>query len=205
MISQAEKEDKARIQREKIRKLESPVPFVLMLRNFIFGKVRPDFMTRLTFYANVAICLTFLIWSSFSYFAVISKDWIWEQKGIAVTTIIEQRGSELGFSEGVFMSRLEFASFASIVCWIIFFFGLVLLYRRKTLFTYFTLVPITIYLILNGLYLGFTYFIEDITLFDKLLLLISVVSLIIQAFLIRSGASDGAMNFFGVAQDEDDA
>ncbi len=204
MITDAEREEKERIKREKIRKFESPLPFVILLRNFIFGKKKPDIFTRITFYANVGICLIFTIWSGFSYFAVVSKDWIWQEKGIAVTSIIERRGAQLGFSEGVFMTRLEFANFASILCWLLFFVGLVLLYRKKKMFAYFTLIPIAIYLILNGLYLGFTYFMEDITLFDKILLLVSALSLVMMSFMIKSEREEGSMNFFGVNQDEDD-
>lgn len=201
MMTEAEKEEKERLKREKIRKFESPIPFVIILRNWIFGKKRPDIFTRLTFYTNLFIWFVFLIWSGFGYFAVVSRDWIWQQKGIPVTTIIEQRGIQLGFTDGTFLGKLEFAYLISFLCWGVFFVGLVLLYRKKKLFTYFTLFPIGIYLILNGLYLSFDHFLEDITWFDKILLLVSVVSLIIMAFMIKSERDGGSMNFFGVDQD----
>lgn len=203
MITDAEREEKERLKKEKLRKLESPIPFVIILRNWIFGKKRPDIYTRLTFLANLIIWLLFLIWSGFSYFAVTSRQWIWENKGIGVTWIIEKRGKELGFGEGEFLARLETANLMAIICWIVFFVGLVFLYRKKRLFVYFTFVPLMAYIGLNSLYLGFTYFIEDITLFDKVLLLISVVSLSISAYLIRGERDGGSMNFFGVSPDED--
>lgn len=205
MITDAEKEDKDRLKRERIRKLESPLPFVIIIRNWIFGKQRPDILTRMTFLANLIIWLLFLVWSSFSYFAVNSRQWIWDQKGLAVTWIIERRGEQLGYKEGEFLARLEFTSFMALFCWLLFFVGLVLLYRKKKIFVFFTLIPLLIYIALNSLYLGFTYFVEDITLFDKVLFLVSGLSLLIAAFMIRGGRdhSDSTSNFFGISKDED--
>lgn len=203
MITNAEREEKDRAKRERLRKLESPIPFVVILRNWIFGKRRPDVLTRLTFMANVVIFLLFLIWSGFSYFAVNSRQWIWEQKGLAVTWIIERRGKQLGFDEGVFLERLEFTSLMALLCWLVFFVGLVFLYRKKRVFIYLTIIPLLLYVVLNSMYLGFTYFIEDVTLFDKVLLLISALSLLISAFMIRGGRDKESTNFFGVSQDED--
>jgi hypothetical protein len=204
MITNAEREEKDRAKREKLRKLESPIPFVVILRNWIFGKRKPDVLTRLTFTANTVICLLFLIWSGFSYFAVNSRQWIWEQKGLAVTWIIERRGKQLGFDEGVFLERLEFTSLMALFCWMVFFVGLVLLYRKKRMFIYFTIIPLLVYIVMNSMYLGFSYFTEDVTLFDKVLLLISVLSLLITAYMIRGNRDNKeSTNFFGVTQDED--
>jgi hypothetical protein len=203
MITDAEREDIALRKKERLRKLESPIPFVIILRNWIFGKKRPDIYTRLTFLTNLVIWLLFLIWSSFSYFAVASREWIWQQKGIAVTWIIERRGGQLGFEEGVFLNRLEWANLIGLCCWILFFIGLIFLYRKKRVFIYFTLIPLLAYIGINSLYLSFTYFVEDITLFDKILLLISLVSLTISAYFIRGERDGSPVNFFGVTPDED--
>jgi len=204
MITDAEKEEKDRRKKEQIRKLESPIPFVVIIRNWIFGKRKPDIYTRFTFVTNVVIWLLFLIWSGFSYFAVNSREWILQQKGIGVKTIIEGRGKELGFEQGVFLERMETASLIAIICWLAFFVGLILLYRKKRIFVYFSLIPLLVYIGLNSLYLGFDYFIEDITLFDKILLLISLVSISISAYMMRNGGSENTgSNFFGVPKDED--
>jgi hypothetical protein len=204
MITDAEKEEKERRKKEQIRKLESPIPFVVIIRNWIFGKRKPDVYTRLTFITNLVIWLLFLIWSGFSYFAVNSREFILQQKGIGVKTIIDARGKELGYDPGVFLERMETASMIAIICWLAFFVGLVLLYRKKRIFVYFALIPLLAYIGLNSLYLGFDYFIEDTTLFDKVLLLISLVSLSISAHMMRNGGSENAgSNFFGVPTDED--
>lgn len=204
MRTEAEREEKERLKREKMRKLESPIPFVIVFRNWIFGKKRPDIYTRLTFFANLIIWFMFIVWSAFSYFAVVSREWIQQHKGIHVESIIAKRGAALGFSPGEFLSKLELTNFVSLICWVIFFVGLILLYRKKKIFAYFTLFPIAVYLILNGLYLGFDYFLEDITLFDKILILISATSLIVMSFLIRSERDQGSMNFFGVQDSGDE-
>ncbi|XOV68380.1 MAG: hypothetical protein ACFHU9_04230 [Fluviicola sp.] len=204
MMTEAEREEKERVKREKMRKLESPLPFVIILRNWIFGKKRPDIFTRLTFIANLVIWILFLVWSGFSYFAVNSRDWILNQKGINVTNIINNRGRDLGFEQGVFLERMETESLLAIICWSVFFVGLVLLYRKKRIFVYFALIPLLAYIGLNSLYLGLDYFVQDVTLFDKILLLISLVSLSISAFMMRNGGSENAgSNFFGIATDED--
>lgn len=202
-MTEAEREEKERLKRERLRKLESPIPFVIILRNWIFGKKRPDTFTRITFLANLIIWLLFLIWSGFSYFAVTSREWIWEQKHLAVTWIIHQRGKELGFADDVFLERLEFSNLAAIICWTVFFVGLVFLYRKKKFFIYFTMIPLLAYIALNSLYLSFSYFIDDITLFDKILLLVSLLSLLISWFMMRSGSEDAGSSFFGVTAEED--
>lgn len=204
MMTDAEREDKERIKREKMRKLESPLPFVLVIRNWIIGKNRPDLYTRLVFYTNLVIWFIFTIWSGFSYFALVSRDWVRQHKGINVENMIEARGKELGFESGTFLQRLEFSNFVALLCWSLFFLGLVLLYRKKKVFIYFTLPALAVYVVMNVFYLGFSYFLEDTTLFDKILLLISALSLIAISFMIRGESKGVSANFFGLAQDEDD-
>lgn len=201
MITDAEREEKERIKREKIRKFESPIPFVILFRNWIFGKQRPDMYTLLTFFANLVIWFFFLIWTGFSYFTIISREWIWEQKGIAVTSIVDKRGIALGFEPDVFIARLEFTNLIGIVCWCVFFIGLVFLYRKRKIFIYLTLIPMSIYLLLNLFYLGMTYFLHDVTMFDKVLLLIAATSLLVHSVLMKNERNGGSIGFFGEAMD----
>lgn len=203
-MTDAEREEKERIKREKIRKFESPIPFVILLRNFIFGKKKPDIYTRITFYIGIVLGLVFLIWTGISYFAIISKDWIWQNKGIPVESIINRRGKELEFVDGDFISRLETVNAIAIICWLIFFAGLVLLYRKKKLFIYFTLIPILFYVFMNTVYMSFSYFIQDTTMFDKIALLILVVSLLVHAYLMKNEREGGSISFFGESQAEID-
>lgn len=203
-MTEAEREDKERVKREKIRKFESPIPFVIIFRNWIFGKKKPDIYTRITFFINLTIWATFITWSGISYFALISKQWIWQQKGIPVKWIIERRGKELGFEPGVFVDRLESMNLMALFCWLTFFIGLVFLYRKKRRFTYFTFIPLLIFIVLNMFYMGFTYFIEDTTSFDKIALLIMALSLGLHSFLMNNERKGGSISFFGEVPDEED-
>jgi hypothetical protein len=202
-MTEAEKEEKERIKREKIRKFESPIPFVIILRNLIFGKRKPDVYTRITFYIGVVLSFVFLIWNGITYFALISADWIWKNKGVNVQGIIERRAQELDFTAEDFIGRLEFASFTSVILWLVFFCGLVLLYRKKKLFIYFTLIPLALYIMISTLYLSFTYFMEDTTMFDKIALLILGLSLIFHSYLMTNERNGGSISFFGEDQEDD--
>ncbi|MFT6244931.1 MAG: hypothetical protein ACJAXI_001700 [Crocinitomicaceae bacterium] len=204
-MTEAEIEEKERIKREKIRKFESPLPFVLILRNLIFGKKRPDMYTRIAFFVGTIISLTFLLWSIITYYTLVSRDWISSQKGIPVQSIIENRGLELEFESGDFLNRLQVASAISIILWIVFFAGLVLLYRKKKLFIYFTMVPLALYLGMSIFYLSFTYFAQDTTMFDKIALLVLGLILIMHSYLMGNERKGESISFFGKSQEEDDS
>ena len=202
-MTEAEKEEKERIKREKIRKFESPIPFVLILRNLIFGKTKPDIYTRITFYTGLVLSVVFLLWNSITYFALISSDWIYSNKEVNVKGIIERRAVELDFTAADFLGRLQFFSFFSIILWATFFVGLVLLYRKSKLFIYFTVAPLLLYVLISIFYLSFTYFMEDTTLFDKIALLVLGLSLIVHSNLMKNERDGGSISFFGEDQSDD--
>ena len=204
-MTDAEKEEKERIKREKIRKFESPIPFVLILRNLIFGKKKPDIYTRIAFFVGTFISLIFLLWNAITYYALVSGDWISSQKGIPVKKIIEERGLQLEFESGDFLNRLQVASALSIVLWIVFFAGLVLLYRKKKIFIYLTMVPLVLYLGLSIFYLSFSYFAQDTTMFDKIALLVLALILIVHSYLMSNERKGGSISFFGENQLENDS
>ena len=120
-MTKEEELEKERIKREKIRKFESPIPFVILLRNLIFGKAKPDIYTRIVFYISSAIGLMFLLWNCISYFSLVSREWIFNNKGIDIESIIERRGIELGFEGADFINRLQTVSAIAIICWCFFF------------------------------------------------------------------------------------
>lgn len=196
-MTEAEREEKERIKREKIRKFESPIPFVIILRNLIFGKTKPDIYTRITFFMGVILWLMFLLWSAISYFALVSRQWIFNNKGIDVQSIIGRRGKDLGFTATDFVDRLQTVNGIAIICWVFFFIGLVLLYRKKRIFIYFTLVPLLMYLFMNTIYLSFSYFMQDTTMFDKIAILVLVLSMAVHAYLMKNEREGGSISFFG--------
>lgn len=186
-------------------KFQSPLPFIIQFRNLIFGKVKPDTFTTVTFIINLIICCTFFLWSLISYFSISLKDFIEAQKGISVEEIIANRGSELGFESGEFLSHLLTFHAISMICWMIVFVGIVLLYRKKINFIYFIIAPILFYVGMSIFYISYTYFIEDTTTYDKIALLVIVAGSIVHYFLMRNESNGGSINFFGAIEDEEEA
>lgn len=185
------------VKRVKVTNFQSPVPTIIKIRNLIYGKRKPDIYTRITYYINLVIWITFLLWNVISYFTITSRNLIKSQKGISVEKIIEHRGAELGFEPGEFLTRLTTFHAISILCWTLVFFGLVLLYRKKKQFVYFTLIPVLFFIGMNIFFLSFTYFSEDTTMFDKITLLIFVVSCFMHAYLMNNERNGGSIGFFG--------
>ena len=181
----------------KTTKYQSPLPFIIKLRNFIFGNNRPDLFTQVTFYLNTIIWITFISWSVISYLAIASRNLILSHKGIPVEKIIETRGLALGYGDNEFISRLNTFHGIAIICWVVVFIGLVMLYRKKKSFIYPIILSTLFYIGMSIFYLGFNYFIEDTTTYDKIALLVLIMSSIIQYFQLKSEKQNGRINFFG--------
>lgn len=186
-------------------KFQSPLPFIIQFRNLIFGKEKPDTFTKVTFYMNLVICTSFFVWNIISYFSVSMKDFIEAQKEISVTEIITNRGIELGFEDGEFLSRLLTFYAVSTICWGIIFIGIVLLYRKKIQFIYFIIIPLIFYVGMSVFYISYSYFIEDTTMYDKIALLVIAAGSIVHFFLMRNEINGGTINFFGAIEDEEEA
>lgn len=185
-------------------KFQSPLPFIIQFRNLIFGKEKPDTFTSVTFVINIIISTTFFLWNIISYFSISMKDFIEAQKGISVEEIITMRGGELGFENGEFLNRLLTFHAISIICWIIVFVGIVLLYRKLIQFVYFIVLPILFYIGMSIFYISYTYFIEDTTTYDKIALLVVVAGSILHFFLMKNESRGGSINFFGAIEDEEE-
>lgn len=185
--------------KEKIKptKFNSPVPILRQLRNLVFGHLIPDFYTQLTFYMNTVLWTTFIIWDILGYFTLTSREFILQQKWVPIDKIIANRGSELGYEGDEFFNRLTTFHGIAIICWLIVFFGLILLYRKNKRFIFFTVGGIVFYLGMMIFYLGWGYFIYDTTTFDKIALLIMLTSIGLRHYLMRRDNIDGGVGFFG--------
>ncbi|MDG1332428.1 MAG: hypothetical protein P8P74_08860 [Crocinitomicaceae bacterium] len=188
---------------EKKTKFQSPKPILVRIRNIVFGKRKPDIFTRVTFYINTVLWLSFMLWNVIGYFAISSRKMISEMKNIEVEEIIAARGVELGFEPGDFITRLTVVYGVGILCWAAVFFGLILLYRKRKQFIYFVLGGVLFYVGLNIFYLSFQFFREDTTSFDKISLLVIALSTIIHSFLMNNERHGGSISFFGEADEED--
>ena len=182
---------------QKTTKFQSPIPVLIRLRNVIFGRVKPDIYTRVTFYINLFFWLTFILWNFLGYFAIASRNLIFQMKKIPVEQIIQERGVELGFEPNDFVTRLLVVHGVGILCWTAVFFGLVLLYRKRRQFIYFVAGGTLFYLGMNVFYMSYKYYKEDTTGFDKLGLLIILASCTLHAVLMRNERLGGSIGFFG--------
>lgn len=188
----------------KETKFKSPVPILKRIRNFLLGKERPDIYTRITFWIALIISLVFLLWNVLGYVAVSSQDWILSEKGIDIGKIIDQRGEQLGFASGEFSSRLSTFYSISAICWIVLISGLFLLYRKRRTYIYMVFGAIAFFFGMIFFYIGFGYFVEDITFMDKVALLILLCFVVVHAFLIRNERQGRSISLFGEDEDEDD-
>lgn len=180
----------------------SPIPLWLKIRGLVLGEEKPDAYTQATFYMNLIIWIIFFFWSISSYFAIYFRDLILEQKGIPVELIIKARGEYLGFTEGDFLDRLLTFHSLGIVCWIVVFIGLVLLWRKNEKFVYFFFGGTLFYFFMILFYLNFQYYREDTTFFDKVCFLALNANTLMYYFLLKKEKKGGSLSFFG--EDEDD-
>lgn len=182
--------------------LDSPIPLLQKLRLLIFGEIKPDPYTQVTFYITFISWLIFFLWSLISYFAISFKAVIQEQKSIDVAAILKKRGEDLGFEPTDFLDRLLTFHLISIVCWLFVFVGIVLIWRKDKRFIYFFFGGTIFYLGMLLFYLNFAYYKADTTFFDKLLFIAMNLISLMYFFLLRKEENGGSLSFFG--EDEED-
>lgn len=177
-------------------KFQSPIPFIIQLRNLIFGTVKPGIYTRITFYVNLIGLFIFSFWSVMSYCTIIFRSMFLEHKNVDVAAIIAKRGEELGYSGDHFMNRLATFHGLSLFFWLSVFIGLIFMWRRKKIFAYFYFGGLICYFAMQLFYIGFTYYWYDNSSFDKIAFLIMVVNTVFYYFLTRGDRSDAEITFF---------
>lgn len=183
-------------QKDAVTKFQSPLPFILQLRDLIFGKRSPDTITKITFYLNLSIWFMFMLWTAVSSYAIGARDLIYRQKNVPIDYIIHKRGEELGYTGDDFVNRLSTYNLAGLILWALVFIGLVLLFRKMKVFIYFLLGSVVIYLLLTIFYLGWDYFMQDTTTFDKIALFTMIISVAVYYYLMKDKDYDEELNFF---------
>ncbi len=198
----SEEKSKQEIRQQLEEHLNSPLPILMRLKNLVFGEKAPDTYTRISFFFALIIWFIFFLWSILGVVVIQSRHWIKEEKKVDVTQLIEQRGQELGFDQFVFADRLETFHTASIICWLVVFVGLVMLYRKKIEFIYLFLAGCGIYLLLMWIMLGFSYWAKDTTTFDKVVFILMVLHTSIYYYFLKMEKSGNSINFFGIKEEE---
>ena len=180
----------------------SPYPMLTRLKEKVFGTEKPDNYTLVTFYLNFLFWIVFFIWSFASYLTISYRHLIFEQKKIPVELIIKARGEALGFESTDFLHRLLTFHAISLICWILVFIGLILIWKKNEKFGYFFFGGMILYAFMLIFYLNFDYFMEDTTTFDKIILLAMNANALMYFFLLRKEKKGGSLSFFG--EDEED-
>ncbi|MDG0974016.1 MAG: hypothetical protein P8O07_07640 [Crocinitomicaceae bacterium] len=162
---------KLRIDKEKLDKLspEDAIPLFIRIRRFILGKKKPDGFTRLIYTINFISWFLLMAWNLISFGVVQMSQLIYDNKGLSVKAILRRKGRELGFNGEHFLQAITDFYFLSIFVWIVILIGLVLLYRKSRFYTSFYFGGFMVHFTSMFLMIGFQYFLEDISLFDKIL------------------------------------
>ncbi len=183
--------------------LSKPSSWLVRVRNVIFGELRPDTYTKLTFFLAIVIWCIFFLWSILGNIAIRASEWIEKEKKIPVTELIEKRGLELGFEPHEFIGRLEAFHAVSIGLWIVVFVGLVLLWRKNFKFVFFFFGGTTVYLLFMWSTVGINYWWNDTTTFDKITFFIFNLQTAIYAYFLKHELKGERVNFFGVDEDDE--
>ena len=178
--------------------LDNPVSLLTQLKNRIFGKENPDTYTQVSFFIGLAIVITFLIWSILGYVVIDGREWIQAEKGLNVQNLIEKRGVELGFEANQFLHKLEMFYAFSIFIWLVILIGLILQWRKIFAFIYVITIAASLYLLYMWFGLGFEYWLDDTTLFDKISFFLLIGHSFLYAFFLKKELSGEEINFFGL-------
>lgn len=167
-----------KIDKEKLDKLspEDAIPLLLRIRRIILGKNKPDGFTRLVYTINFACWFLLMAWNFISYIVVQMSHMIYENKGLSVSAILRRKGREMGFDGEEFLQAITDYYFLTIFVWIIIFIGLALMYRKSRFYASFYFGGFIIHFTSMLLMIGFQYFLEHVSFFDKILYGIMLVT-----------------------------
>lgn len=148
-------------------KPEDALPVLKRWRNFILGIHHPDDFTRWVFFLTIFGWILLAVWNIIGYFVLISAPIIEKNKGFSVDKILIRNGQNLGFNGADFILIIRHYYFYSIFIWLLILIGIVLIYRKSIWYPLFFLGGFAVHFIYMFMQVGFQYFIEDISLFDK--------------------------------------
>jgi len=166
-------------------KPEDAIPLLVRIRTIILGKQKPDGFTRLMFSISLFSWFLLTMWNGISYFVLLTSEIIEENKGFSVNDVIIKNGQNLGFNGEEFLESITTFYFNSLFVWLFIFIGLALMYRKKRLYTFIVLGGLGVHFIYMFIILGFQYFIEDVSFFDKILYALLIMVTIIHSFLMN--------------------
>ena len=166
-------------------KPEDAIPLIVRIKKLILGEHKPDGFTRLMFSFSLFSWLLLAIWNAVSYFVLLTSDIIKENKGFYVNDVIIKNGHNLGFNGNEFLVSITTFYFNSLFIWLFILVGLILMYRKKQVYHFFVLGGLALNFTYMFIVLGFQYFIEDVSFFDKVLYAILTIVTVIHSFLMK--------------------
>lgn len=182
--------------------LSSPITLLTKLRRFIFGTENPDLYTKFSFFTALTGWAVFFLWSVLGTIAIRSREFIIDNKEVDIHKLLENRAVKLGYEAETFISRLETFYTLSVFLWIVVFAGLVLLWRKNFLFVWFFFGGTILYLICMWSMLGFGYFRNDTTLFDKVAIFVLIAHTAMYAYVLSQEIKGQPVRLFGLDAEE---
>lgn len=165
-------------------RFNSITPLILKLRDIIFGVQKPDLYTRIAAYINLLIWFIFFVWHIIGYTAISLRAMIFDEKNINVEELIFKRGEELWFKPYEFLNLLMKYHLVSLICWAVVFVGIAFMWRRKRIFAFFLLGSLAVYYAQLFFWMGWNYFMQDTTVFDKALMVVITLNSLLYFFLM---------------------
>lgn len=164
MLEELEKKSARRFD----RLLLSEKPLGIRFLNWILGPSAPGIYTKITFFIALLIWFIFILWNGISLIALKLGNFIFDKKSVDINALIQQRGNELGFEPSLLLDRLITYHSIAIICWGIVLVSLILLWRKNSKAVYFFFGGTIGYLFNMWFLLGFDYYLDDTTSFDKI-------------------------------------
>ena len=160
----------------------SPLPAILRLRNWIFGLKSPNFITRIGYYCLTLVGIVFSAWNILSFIALQMRFLVRANRNISISDFLSERAIELEIHPDYILPKLLTYFSISALCWGVFLFGLVLLWRQKKIFFWVGAGAFIFHVGMAIFYVGGLYFWVEISNFDKLMIFASIAALAFYRF-----------------------
>lgn len=185
-----QEESKAKVRQQKVRQLveehlNSPLALLIRLRKLVFGNKEPDMFTKIAFYIGLLTWVIFFFWHVLQFIVLKNSNWIEAIKQLPISELLNKRAQALGFESAVFIDRLLISYSISIISWSLFFVGLILMWRKQRIFSYFIFTALGVAMLSPIMLLGFSYWSNDISSFDKIYQIIITLFLVIYSYLTK--------------------
>ncbi len=161
---------------------KSPLPYLLQVRNWVFGLKRPSIVVQIGFYFLFVVGIVFFAWNILSTIALRMRFVVRENRNVSIKEFLSERAVELEIHPDYILPKLLTFFSISAICWLLFLFALILLWRQKKLFFWIGIGSLVFYIGMALFYVGGLFFWEGVTNLDKLLIFASMLMLAFYRF-----------------------